>query len=145
MPLPRIDADTPVVTPGQPAVAEKTYPDKFIVGLNISTDVNSLKQSVTVSLRPYNYDTQELMPQPHPPWSHHGPVHIDELFVVDDIESEAGRVPLLAQTMGMIVVATKALVAEKSLLKKMEDVKISSEERTSLEAHLVDVRKTLGM
>lgn len=142
MPLPRIDADAPFVTPGQPAVAEKTYPDKFIVGLSISTDVNSMRQSATVSLRPYNYETQELTPQPAP-WMHPGLMQIDELFVVEDIEAEAVRVPLLAQTMGMIVVATKALVAEKNILKKLETT--TGEEQTALEAQLADVRETLGM
>lgn len=143
MPLPRIDADTPVVVPGKPAVAEKTYPDKFIVGLSISTDINSLKQSVTVSLRPYNYDTQELMSMPNPPWLHTGSIQIDELFVIDDIESEAARVPLLAQTMGMIVVLTKALVAEKNILKKLETA--TGEEKIALEAQLATIIKTLGM
>lgn len=127
MPLPRIDAVTPVVVP---AVAEKQYPDLFISRLQMLRMAGHVLK-LDVSLTPYNYDLGEFGPGE------------GEMMTVNDVFAEAVRAPLVGQVMGGIIQVTGLLLQERNLLKQIAAA--SEEDKPALEATLATVREALGI
>jgi hypothetical protein len=131
MSLPQILNPNPLTIP---AGEEKTFSNAYIVGLQLITlDASGFKQRLQMTFRPYNQGTNELArDQSH-----------DFFLSVNDIWSEAGRVPILAHVMGSIATAANLLVQERDLLDKLS--KAGGAEKTALEQQLASVRAEMGI
>lgn len=129
--LPRLVSLSPSETDPIPA---EVYNDLFILGLKIIT-MDDLSQSVSVRLQNYNYDTQKLSPNPE---------DSNSLFI-PNLMQEAARVPLLAQTAGMLIYTTGLLYQEKELKRLIQKAIENGEPTTDIEAQLADVQAAMGI
>lgn len=131
MSLPQISNPNPITIP---ASAEKTFPDAYIVGLQLITlDMSGTKQRLLVTFRPYNQAANELSQSR----SHDFSLNINDLW------SETARAPLLAQVMGAIVNVVNLLVQERDLSGKLSSA--GDTERPALEQQLSNVQAELGI
>lgn len=105
MSLPRIPNTEPVV---QPATEEKSYPDLYLMHLNIMAQPDGPVRA-NGTLRPYNYDTDEIGPK-----EQRKNVHIADLATLA-AERAAADKPLLAQAMNNLLAALTELVAERQV------------------------------
>lgn len=133
--LPQIVSSTPVVVP---AVAEKTYPDLYITGLNLQTGETPTDQSLIVGLSAYNYTTKELAPR-----ASIGLIST-VTFIVPNIWVEAARVPLFAQVMGGIVTVVNLMKSERDISAKIAASK-DVDEIAALTVELQGVQQQLGI
>src|SRR3972149_11490083 len=107
MPLPQI-INPNLIT--MPASEEKLFSSAYIVGMQlITSDVSGTKQRLRVTFRPYNQGTNELYQ------GRDGDFSLD----INDLWTEAARVPLLAQVIANIVNITNLLVQERDLIVKL--------------------------
>lgn len=127
MPLPRIEAITPVILP---PTDQKEYPDLFISHLKIIRLSGTLMK-LNIDLSPYNWELAEF-----------GPGN-GVNFSIKDVFAEAARVPLFAQVMGGIVQLSGLLLKEKDLVSKIAAA--SEENKPALQTELDAVRTALGM
>jgi hypothetical protein len=127
MPLPRIEAITPVILP---PTDQKEYPDLFISYLRMIR-LSGTEMKLDMQLSPYNWDTSEF-----------GPGN-GVNFSIKDVFAEAARVPLLGHVMGGIVQLSGLLLKEKDLISKI--ALASEEDKPALQTELDAVRTALGM
>lgn len=127
MPLPRIEAITPVILP---PTDQKEYPDLFIRKW-LMMRLSGTLMKLDIDLSPYNWDLAEF-----------GPGN-GVNFSIKDVFAEAARVPLFAQVMGGIVQLSGLLLKEKDLVSKIAAA--SEENKPALQAELDAVRTALGM
>lgn len=130
MPLPRIQAKKATVIP---AVAEKVYPDKYIVALGISREPSG-KQPCEVLLQAYNYDTKELCESPD----------AVERFQLSDIWSEAARSTVFAQVMGGLVNVVMLMYQERAAREKVYSLP-AGKERDEAITQLHQMQEALGI
>jgi len=130
--LPKIESLSPVVTPAI-TIEEKTYPDRFMMALNVETNPQDMNCRAVVRLLPYNYTTKELLLQEG----------VMKRFIIEDLWTEAARVPLLAQMMGGIIQVVDLLVKEKDLTEAIAVA--TGEAKTTLEGQLTTVQTALGV
>jgi len=100
MSLPRIPGAEPVVTP---ATEEKTYPDRFVVALNIHAQPNQPMRAMIRTI-PYNYDTGEFVREPKQRM-------IPDIRTLAEERFAAGK-PKLAQALTLVLEAIAELEAE---------------------------------
>jgi hypothetical protein len=121
-----------------PAVqtAEKTYPDYFLISLNLQTlDPANFKQRIIAMLRPYNAATKEILPM--------GMGESDFRFNLDDIWAEAARVPALNSVIAELTTVIDLIIQETNLLAKID--KAATAEKITLLTKLTDVQKKMGI
>jgi hypothetical protein len=101
MPLPRIPGAEEIIVP---AVAEKTYPDAYMVSLQVIGRPGQTQRAV-ITYCPYNYDTGESL------------TGKDKTIVLKDLMATAteramANKPALAQAMGAVLLAVAEIIAE---------------------------------
>jgi len=105
--MPKVPAREPVQTE---AVEAKTYPDLCLMSLEIATDPRTLKKSVNVRMRAFNFETKELAPR--------GSGAIKRL-TIPDVEAAADQIPALLQAVGAIGACLSPLMKRDDILKLM--------------------------
>jgi hypothetical protein len=136
--LPTITNPEPVVTP---AVAEVTYPEKYIIKLEGLTPTGQSPaqlqdvQALLIGFRPYNKTTQRL----------YGSSDHDTYHTIPNIWTEAARVPLFAQALGLIVTVAGLLDQERYLVEAIADPETPAENLAAMQASLVEVQTALGI
>lgn len=128
MSLPRIPSNKTVI---KPAVEEKVFPDRYILGMTVKRSANG-KQPCAVGLQAYNFDTKELSPDP------------DDLirFQIADIWAEAERSPTFAATLQQWVSTIMLLYTEHELREQLL-AEPEGEARDALVAQLFAVQDQL--
>lgn len=136
MSLYTISNPEPVVIP---PVAQIEYPHKYIVKLEGLTPTGTGnptdKQALLIGFRPYNQSTKDIYPDSSK----------DTFHTIDNIWEEAVRVPLFAQTLGMIVQVAALLDAERYYVGKLAEENITAEQTAIYNSGLLEVQTTLGI
>lgn len=133
MPLPQIFNPAPLVVAAVdvqtiPAQPEKTYPDSFLLSMNMHYP------RMVCTFRPYNYATGDVYPKDDK----------DFVLQIQNVGAEAARSTLFAQVMGGIVVTGDLQIREKTLLSKIEG-ETDPDAKAALEVTLAAVRTSLGV
>lgn len=129
--LPPIESLKPSEIAPQPA---KSYPHAYLKKLVIESP-NLLKSTAIIQLQNYNRDTKELSPLPEDM----------NTITINNVFTEAARVPLLGQAVGLIVTLVDLLVKEKKLQAAIAQTRAAGQDATALEASLREVQLGLGM
>ena len=103
--LPPIASPTGTVIVPAVAIPEQTFPDLYLVNLRVHTDQDTMQCEAEARLQPYNYSAKQIMKD--------GPA---QTFKIEDVWTEATRVPLLAQVVGGMTQVIALLVQEKTLV-----------------------------
>jgi hypothetical protein len=137
MALPRIPAQNPITIS---AVPEKTYPELILTGFRIAY-VPGVFQHLAIFAHPYNYDTQEVLPQR------------DAVVAYETTEMTAQlqRVPALSTAVAELKRVGGLLLYERTLLDQIKELTADPEDPpdpqvlADLQAALADVRIQLGI
>ena len=138
--LPRIFNPSPVVIPGIPeqvipATPDELYPDSYIMKMEVSPpDSVDGHQSLTVTFRPYNYDTHKIYPN----------TDKDMSILINNIWTESMRSPVFAQIMGGIIVVASAEL-QMFVLNHLISITTNPVELAALKAELVAVKEAMGI
>ena len=130
--LPSIYNPSPIVLPAQD---ETTFPDSYLISMNLMTPSKDGKQQIKFVLRPYNKSTKAMYPG----------VGKDTTLTFGDVFAEAARVPIFAQTMGLLLTAVSLGLHEKTLVCAIDSLEENDPELVQLNAELAQVRTAMGM
>lgn len=133
MGLPPIYAPETVMFPGM-ILEEKTYPQSFLAHLLVTEPNKDSVQRLLVSYRPYNYSTGDIYPDRTK----------DKTLLVEDLELEAKRVPLLGQAMYYVVLSASLLLQEKTLIEQINALP-DGPDKEAKQAELTQIRTNLGI
>lgn len=117
----------------KPATQEKSYPDKYIVGLGIQRDEEG-KQPAVIALKPYNYETKEI---------YEGAEHT-EFLKLGNIWTEAVRSTFFASTLNSLVDLIMLLYKERKLREKIFGTEDSPERQAAI-IEFQEVQTQLGV
>jgi len=117
------------------ATDAKTYPDGYIIRMQLRMEGKQGKQSILVTIRPFDKTTNAICPS----------AEYDINYYIDDLQKEVIRVPRLAQTVASMTKVMNLLLSEKVLMQKISDSGISDVAGAAAQENLVAARLQLGI